>query len=146
MLLIDRLGANYDKLPVNRPRCPVMHPTERDGPYCYDDNHTNLPNYWPNSFTSAKTDLKYKDSKESVSGDVDRFDSSNDDNFEQVTDFWNNVLTPAERDRLANNIGGHLGNAQPFIQERAIGNFEKVDPDFGAKIRLAIKKVKVSII
>ena len=69
---------------------------------------------------NAKCNAKYKELKEqSVSGDVDRFDSANEDNFDQVTEFWNNVLTPAERDRLANNIGGHLANAQPFIQERA---------------------------
>lgn len=138
-----RLGANYNQLPVNRPKCPVMHPTSRDGPYCYDDNQSNLPNYWPNSFLNTKCNLKYKEHKDvNVSGDVDRFDNSNDDNFAQVTDFWSKVLTAEERERLANNIGGHLVNAQPFIQERAIGNFEKVHPDFGAKIRLAIKKVK----
>ena len=123
-----------------------MHPTERDGPYCFNDNQSNLPNYWPNSFLSSKADPKWKEAKDTnISGDVDRHDSSNEDNFEQVTDFWNKVLSAEERDRLANNIGGHLGDAQPFIQERAISNFEKVDPNFGAKIRVAIKKVKVCI-
>jgi len=135
-----RLGANYNQIPVNRPKCPVMHPTERDGSWVYDDNQSNLPNYWPNSFLNTKTNPKYKEHKElNVSGDVDRFDQG-EDYFEQVTDFWNKVLTAEERERLANNIGGHLVQAQPFIQERAIGNFEKVHPDFGAKIRMAIKK------
>jgi len=138
-----RLGANYNQLPVNRAQCPVMHPTNRDGPYCYDDNMANLPNYWPNSFLDVKANLKFKEHVEkNVSGDVDRFDPSNDDNFEQVTDFWNKVLTAEERERLCNNIGSHLVNAQPFIQERAIANFEKVHADYGAKVRLAIKKVK----
>ncbi|XP_054160243.1 catalase-like [Oppia nitens] len=138
-----RLGANYNQMPVNRPKCPVMHPTERDGPYCYDDNQGNLPNYWPNSFMTSKCNPKYKESRDTnVTGDIDRFDSSNDDNFEQVTDFWTKVLTADERERLANNIGGHLVSAQPFIQERTISNFEKVHPEFGEKIRLAIKKVK----
>ncbi|CAG2110185.1 unnamed protein product [Medioppia subpectinata] len=138
-----RLGANYNQLPVNRAKCPVMHPTNRDGPYCYDDNHAGAPNYWPNSFLNAEANPKFKEHSEAnVSGDVDRHDSSNDDNFDQVTDFWNKVLTADERERLANNIGGHLVAAQPFIQERAIANFEKVHPDFGARVRLAIKKVK----
>jgi catalase len=138
-----RLGANYNQLPVNRPKCPVMHPTERDGPYCYDDNQSNLPNYWPNSFLNSKANPKFKELKEvNLSGDVDRHDSANEDNFEQVTDFWTKVLTAEEKDRLANNIAGHLSNAQPFIQERAIGNFEKVHPDLGQKIRLGIKKVQ----
>jgi len=119
-----------------------MHPTNRDGPYCYDGNQTNLPNYWPNSFLNAKCNPQFKEHPDTgVSGDVDRHEPG-PDYFEQVTDFWNKVLTADERERLANNIGGHLVNAQPFIQERAIGNFEKVHPDFGARIRLAIKKVK----
>ncbi|CAG2180760.1 unnamed protein product [Oppiella nova] len=140
-----RLGANYNQLPVNRAKCPVMHPTQRDGPYCYDDNTTNLPNYWPNSFLDTKCNPKFKEHVDAnVAGDVDRHDSSNDDNFDQVTDFWNKVLTADERIRLATNIGEHLANAQPFIQERAIGNFEKVHPDFGAKIREVIKKTKSS--
>lgn len=140
-----RLGANYNQIPVNRPKCPVMHPTERDGSWVYDDNQSNLPNYWPNSFLNTKTNPKYKEHKElNVSGDVDRFDQG-EDYFEQVTDFWNKVLTAEERERLANNIGGHLVQAQPFIQERAIGNFEKVHPDLGAKIRLAIKKAKSAL-
>jgi catalase len=108
---------------------------------------SNLPNYWPNSFLNVKANLKFKEHVEkNVSGDVDRHDSSNDDNFEQVTDFWTKVLTPEERERLCNNIGSHLVHAQPFIQERAIANFEKVHPDYGAKVRLAIKKVKVFLI
>jgi catalase len=89
-----RLGANYNQLPVNRAKCPVMHPTQRDGPYCYDDNTTNLPNYWPNSFLDTKCNPKFKEHVDAnVAGDVDRHDSSNDDNFDQVTDFWNKVLT-----------------------------------------------------
>jgi len=140
-----RLGANYHQLPPNRAKCPVLHPTNRDGPYNYDDNQSNLPNYWPNSFINAKTHLNYKESSEkSVSGDVDRFDTSNDDNFSQVTDFWTKVLKADEKDRLVNNIAGHLINAQPFIQERAISNFEKVHNDFGNGIRLAIKKLKTA--
>ena len=33
-----------------------------------------------------------------------------------MTDFWNNVLRPAERERLVDNIASHLCNAQQFIQ------------------------------
>ena len=141
------MGANYSQLPVNRAKCPLMHPTNRDGPYCYDDNMTNLPNYWPNSFLNTKANPKFKEQAEhNISGDIDRFESINEDNFSQVSDFYNKVLTADEKQRLADNIGGHLVNAQTFIQERAIGNFEKVSPDLGAKIRLAIKKVKVTLI
>jgi len=138
-----RLGANYNQLPVNRAKCPLFHPTNRDGPYCFDDNQANAPNYWPNSFLNITSNPKYKEHKhQNLSGDVDRHESANEDNFSQPQDFYNKVLTAEERERLANNIGGNLVHAQPFIQERAISNFEKVNSELALKIRVAIKKFK----
>jgi len=141
-----RLGANFHSIPVNRPRCQVISLTQRDAPYTYDSNSENLPNYYPNSFLNAKANPKYKESKFTVdSGDVDRHDSSNEDNFSQVTDFWVKVLKPDERERLVSNIAGHLKNALPFIQERAIANFEKAHPDYGNGIRAALKKFQSAL-
>ena len=82
-----------------------------------------------------------------------------------MTDFWNNVLKPAERVRLVDNIASHLCNAQQFIQvgatefleiscdladfitlprfaifllrsqDRAVNNFSKVHADFGSQLK-----------
>jgi len=141
-----------------------MHPTLRDGPACFTDNSGSAPNYWPNSFSKVKSDPRYKEHSDNYTGDVQRFDTSNDDNFEQVTAFWkevclislqtfiqieyilSKVLTAEERDRLVSNIAGHLKDAQQFIQERAVQNFEKVHPDFGAKLRLSLNLIKVRCI
>ena len=38
----------------------------------------------------------------------------------QVTNFWNNVLSEAEKTRLVNNIAGHLKDAKEFLQKRAV--------------------------
>lgn len=153
-----RLGANFAQIPVNAPtlkQCPVMHPTIRDGPYCYTDNCGGAPNYWPNSYFGALVEdgKHYREhcdrcnnvsqTKSKINGDidvlVDRFDSSQEDNYAQVTDFWNKVLTAEQRDRMAQNIAGHLCKAEPFLQERAVRNFDKVHPDLGAKIRAILK-------
>jgi catalase len=75
-----------------------------------------------------------------VSGDVQRYDTSDDDNFSQVALFWSKVLQPDERKRLAENIAGHLKGAQPFIQERAVKNFSQVNPEFGRLIREGLNK------
>jgi catalase len=137
-----RLGANFHNIPVNRPRCPVMHPTMRDGPNTYDDNAGGLPNYWPNSFVGGLDKCPRMSTKvDSVSGDVQRFDSGNEDNYSQVTGFWLNVLNEAARERLVSNIAGHLKQAAPFIQERAISNFTQVHPDFGTRLRAALKRL-----
>jgi len=138
-----RLGANFHQIQVNRPRCPVISPTQRDGPYCYDDNQGGMPNYFPNSFLNAKPQALYKEHRQRHEGieDVDRHDSSQEDNFSQVGIFWEKVLTEPERERLVQNIAGHLKDAQPFIQERAIGNFEKAHRDYGMRVRMALKKI-----
>ena len=85
-----------------------------------------------------------------------------------MTDFWNNVLRPAERERLVDNIASHLCNAQQFIQvsgliinldfglfkpninfekllnsslyfqDRAVTNFSKVHVDFGSQLKMKL--------
>lgn len=102
------------------------------------------PNYWPNSFSNFKTNSACKEHCDSLSGDVERFDNQNEDNFEQVTDFWNEVLNEEQRDRLVANIASALKQAEQFIQERSVQNFEKVHPDFGTKLRVALNLHKVS--
>lgn len=42
------------------------------------------PNYYPNSFTGPADEHVLKESRMSVSGDVQRFSSANEDNVSQV--------------------------------------------------------------
>lgn len=139
------IGANYDQLPVNAPKCRAIRPTNRDGPMCFSDNSADLPNYWPNSFLNVTANPKYTEHREPLTGDVYRHNGEDDDDFSQSTNFWNKVLKADERQRLIENISAHLIKAQPFIQERQIANFEKVHPDLGNGIRVAMKKIKVKI-
>jgi len=78
---------------------------------------------------------------DSFVGDVMRYESGNEDNYSQVTDFWVKVLKEDERNRLVENMANHMKNAVSFIQERAIANYTKVHPDFGQKLRAALKRV-----
>jgi catalase len=73
-----------------------------------------------------------------LQGDVERYNSADEDNFSQVKDFWGRVLNVEERKRLASNIGGHLKNASPAIRERAVKNFGQVHEEFGTLIRAAM--------
>src|SRR3546814_17270044 len=43
-----RLGANFNHIPVNAPRCP-FHSYHRDGAMRTDGNLGATTNYWPNS-------------------------------------------------------------------------------------------------
>ena len=58
-----------------------------------------------------------------------------EDNFTQVGIFYREVLNAEEKKRLVANIAGHLKDAQEFIQKRAVANFAKADPDYGAGIQ-----------
>ncbi|RWS25526.1 catalase-like protein [Leptotrombidium deliense] len=137
-----RLGANFHHIPVNRPKCPVITPTLRDGPYCFDDNGGGMPNYFPNSFLKAKDNPKYIEHRDRVMiPDIDRHESANEDNYTQVANFWQKVLKEDERERLIENMAKHLINAQEFIRDRFVGHCEKAHKEFGKRLRLALDKL-----
>ena len=111
-----RLGTNYLQLPVNRPyRAKVLN-YQRDGPMAFKTDHAGYPNYFPNSFSGPNNVPAAMESNFPVSGDVDRYETADEDNFMQVEIYWTNVLDDGARNRLVENIAGHLKNAQPFIQ------------------------------
>jgi len=133
-----RLGANYTHIPVNYPKS-VSNPQtfNRDGPMC-TIRQDGAPNYFPNSFNGAHECPSAIQSSFTTSGDVDRYNSEDDDNFSQVDIFWKQVLKPEERQRLVNNIAGHLKNASGFLQARALKNFSQVNAEFGSMLQAAL--------
>jgi len=136
-----RLGANYLQLPVNCPYKTAVANYQRDGPMCSAPQN-GAPNYYPNSFGGPKDLPRHKECKESVRADVDRFNSADEDNFTQPGIFYREVLSSAERERLAANLAGHMSAAQDFLQQRAIGNFAKADPALGEAIRRLLKEAQ----
>lgn len=133
-----RLGPNYLQLPVN---CPFkVRNYQRDGPAALH-NQGGAPNYHPNSFSGPTDDKRAKDLQPpfAVSGDVQRYDTGEEDNFSQPRVFYQKTLDAAHRERLVSNIAGHIKDASDFIQERAVKNFSQVDPDFGKKLADALQ-------
>ncbi|KAG5677544.1 hypothetical protein PVAND_007296 [Polypedilum vanderplanki] len=138
-----RLGANYQMLPVNCPYRVSIKNYQRDGPMCFD-SQGNAPNYYPNSFGGPEPIKRAVDLQPpyKVSGEVFRYDSADEDNYSQATLFWNNVLDEPARNRMVENIAGHLVNAAEFIQERGVNMFSNVSSDFGQKLREALNLKK----
>lgn len=135
-----RLGTNYLQIPVNCPYNARVKNYERDGPGCVSDNQSGAPNYYPNSFSGPQDNKTYLERTETVSGDVKRYNTADDDNFTQVGNFWKNVLKPSEQDALIANMAGNLCNAQQFIQERAVRNYSQCDPEYGRRLQQALTK------
>lgn len=138
-----RLGANYDKIPVNRPRNMEATGTyQRDGPMQVSDNGAGAPNYFPNSFNGPATDIsRGKWHSDIVSGDVMRYETGDEDNFSQCGVFFREVLDQNAREHLVDNIARHISKAQEFIRERAIANFAAADPMYGKMIHDKVKKL-----
>jgi catalase len=132
-----RLGANYSQLPVNKPKSDAKTYT-RDGPMSTDIHQGGAPNYFPNSFNGPHEDPSASQTTFSLSGDVDRYNSADEDNFSQVDLFWKKTLNADERKRLVNNIAGHLKNASENIRDRALNNFAQVNDEFGTLLRSAV--------
>lgn len=137
-----RLGANYQQLPCNN-HADVNDQYQRDGPMTYQIPKGS-PNYFPNSFHGPRPDTvagKWHDTK--VSGTVGRYETGNsEDNFHQCRSFYNQVLTPTEREDLTQNMADHLSNAQEFIRENVIGVLHRVDPAYAAKVQEKIRPGK----
>ncbi|CAG4976650.1 unnamed protein product [Colias eurytheme] len=123
-----RLGANFNRIPVN---CPIQSKNlayNRDGKPPVKDNGKDTPNYYPNSFNGP---VPYEDHKR---GELLRIYEEDANNFEQATELYVNEITTEERSRLVENVLYSLGPAAKFLQERAVKIFYIIHPDLGSRI------------
>ena len=129
-----RIGTNYQQLPVNRPKCPVMN-YQRDGSMSTGQGGAS-PNYYPNSYDDApKADPSYAEPPLPL-GDVavDRYDSRKDhDDYTQPGNLYR-LFSDEQKERLTTAISGALGDATPEIQMRQLCHFFRADPDYGRRV------------
>ena len=133
---------NEEKEAVN---CPFKTRNyQRDGPQTYIEQSTG-PNYFPNSFNGPIHNEKYIENPITIENNIQakRYDSSNEDNYSQVGIFWRRVLKEDERERLIQNMSSHLVNAADFLQERAVNNFTKCDPEYGRRLKEALARLNL---
>ncbi|KAL6431868.1 hypothetical protein ACFW04_007372 [Cataglyphis niger] len=140
-----RLGPNHLQLPVNCPYKAIstMH-YQRDGNMAVY-NHGGAPNYYPNSFSGPRECPAVRSPPFHVSGDVDRYNPDDEDDFGQVTTFWKKILDEPARERLVQNMVGSLRGASPFIVERAVRNFARVDIDLAQRLTEGLRKCGMQI-
>lgn len=133
-----RLGANFNKIPVN---CPIQsgeYAYNRDGVAPVKDNGRDIPNYYPNSFHGP---VEYKDKDRIELIEVYQ-DPPN--NYEQMTELYVNEFSKEERNRLVENILYSIGPVAKFLKERAVKIFTHIHPDLGYRIEqgLAANRTK----
>jgi catalase len=146
-----RLGPNYNQIPINQPRNALPYNGQVDGPMAIDGNKGNLPNYYPNSFSNVHPQRPFNKSPASIEaehgvahapithGEVKRHVIlPSDDDFVQPGNLYRK-FSDAEKQRLVDNISGHLVNAEQFLQERLVNIFTKCDSDYGRRVREGLK-------
>jgi len=132
---LHRLGVNHHQIPVNKPRCPVMH-YMRDGQGATGETYGSRPNYWPNTRENTPMpDEKFADpSWDLGQAVVDRYDSTIDhDDYTQPGNLYR-MFDDAHRDRLTTRIAGVLSQARQEVQMRQLCHFFRADEDYGKRI------------
>jgi len=129
-----RLGANYELLPINRPKAAV-HNYQRDGSMRFDGNNGAAVNYEPNSFGGPQEDPAYKEPPLKISGDADWYEQKRgaDDDYIQPGNLYR-LMTPEEQKRLVENLVGSLKKVPKELQKKMVAHFKKADKAYGEGI------------
>jgi catalase len=139
-----RVGTNYQQLPVNKPRCPVMH-YQRDGGMATGEDYKNLTaNYWPNSRDGNPVpNPTVKDPAWDIGqAIVDRHDSKhNHDDFTQAGNLWR-LFDDGQKDRTTSAIAGALSQARKEVQMRQLCHFFRADEEYG---KLVAEKLGINV-
>ena len=137
-----RLGVNYKQIPVNRPKVEV-HSYSKDG--AMRVQNVSDPVYAPNSYGGPKADPSRTDDGGLWYADGDMVRKAytlrkDDDDWGQAGTLVRDVLDDAARQRLVDNIVGHLKDGvSDQVLARAIEYFRNVDKDLGDRIAKGVK-------
>ncbi len=127
-----RLGVNYERLPVNRPKYAEVNNYQRDGSMRFDDNGGPSVIYEPNSFGGPEADPRYKEPPLKITGNADWYDQKRgvDDDYIQPGNLFR-LLPEDEKKRLIQNITGSLKKVPKEIQKRMVEHFSRADKHYG---------------
>lgn len=138
-----RLGVNYKQIPVNKPQCPV-HSYTKDG--AMRTENVSDPVYAPNSKGGPHADPERAPNMETfgASGDMVReayTKHRDDDDYVQPRALINDVMDDDARERLVNNVTGHLcdGVSEPIL-ERAFEYWKNIDRSIGERIEKSVRE------
>jgi catalase len=133
-----RLGANYQMLPINRPRVEVANGSQdgamnfgsRKGEVNYQPSHSGDPGgYQDNAAWNSST---YK-----LEASVQRKAISVQDNFAQAGVFWRDLDANGQGDLIAN-LAGDLNQVRdPAIKVEMVGHFYAAAAQYGERLAVA---------
>jgi catalase len=134
-----RLGAHYESLPVNQPKCPVNH-YHKDGPMRFFENRSGDTDayYEPNSFGGAAQSPEYAEPPLRLSGDAMRFDHrEGNDDFVQPRALFR-MFDEDQKKRLCGNIAAAMQGVPSEIVDRQLALFREIDPAYADGVAEAL--------
>ncbi|MHA3703232.1 catalase [Jatrophihabitans sp. YIM 134969] len=136
-----RLGVNYKQIPVNSPQVET-HSYTKDG--AMRVRNVSDPVYAPNSYGGPVADPSRTDDGGTWHADGEMVRTAytprpDDDDWSQAGTLVREVMDDAARDRLVDNVVGHLlnGVSEPIL-ERAFEYWRHVDKSLGDKIEAGV--------
>jgi catalase len=137
----NRIGVNFNQLPVNRPRVPV-NSYQFDGHMTYEHSGA-APTYVPNSGGRAWADAAgpVADGWEADGALVRSAYTlhAEDDDFGQPGTLVREVFTDAERAGLVDTVAGSLiGRVREPVLGRVFDYWKKIDADTGRRIEAKV--------
>ncbi len=128
-----RLGANYQTLPVNRPRNEMNH-YQRDGAMRFDGNFDRKDNYEPNGFNGPSQEASFQEPPLKISGATSRYDANKgNDEFTQAGNLYR-IFSNEQRESLTSVIAGTMQGLPEDLLKTNIMHFIKCDPEYGQRI------------
>jgi catalase len=137
-----RLGVNYKQIPVNAPKVPV-YSYSKDG--AMRVQNVTDPVYAPNSYGGPKAEPGLTDDGGHWFSDGEMVRAAytphaEDDDWGQPGTLVREVLDDAARERLVNNIVGHLLNGvSDAVLHRAFEYWRNVDKNLGDRIEAGVR-------
>jgi catalase len=140
-----RLGVNFNHIPVNAPKCPV-HSYHRDGAMRADGNMGRTPTYFPNSLDEWTDQPDLNEPPLQIAGAAAHWDHRvDDDHYQQPGDLFRK-MNAIQRQILFDNTARAVGGAAVHIQERHVANCTKADPEYGAGVAAALRRMRPPLI
>jgi catalase len=140
-----RIGANYAQLPVNAAKAAVVNTYSKEGAMAFQHSGPQVPVYAPNSFDGPHADpaaagdegLWAFDGQAVRAGYIEH---EGDGDFTQAGTLYREVLDDAARERLVDNIVGHVldGVREPVLS-RVFEYWKNVDPELGKKVEEGVR-------
>jgi catalase len=138
-----RVGANYNQVPVNAPRCPV-HNYQRDGAFAGINPALAGAgaNFYPNNRANQGEPAEVVAAAEppmplEQDAWLDIYDTRDEDNFSQAGALFR-LMTEDQKNQLANNIADGLSQASEDVQQAMYAQYEQADKEYAERVKQAV--------